>query len=103
MKKHGKVIPANLPSQMLKEYNYRCPICIASNKRRKLDSVLIPKFKKGEVVYFDTSGPWSTKSVKGNRYYTVFVDSDGEKISIIPSKRKHTPIVLLKFVARIGG
>jgi hypothetical protein len=110
LKKHGKAIAANLPSQMLKEYNYSCPICLASNKRRKtlpgsikIDPALIPKFKKWEVVYFDTSGPWSTKSVRGNRYYTVFVDSDGEKIPIIHSKRKHAPIVLLKFVARIGG
>ena len=47
------------------------------------------------VVYFDTSGPWSTKSVRDNRYYTVFVDSDGEKIAILHSKRKHAPIVLL--------
>ena len=54
-------------------------------------------------MYFDTSGPWSTKSVRGNRYYTVYVDSDGEKIPILNSKRKYEPIVILKFVARIGG
>ncbi len=63
-KKPGKTITANLRSQMLKEYNYRCPICLTSNKWSKtlpgsikLDPVLIPKFKKWEVVYFDTSGP----------------------------------------------
>ena len=110
LKKHGKAIADNLPSQMLKEYDYSCPICLDSNKRRKtlpgsikIDPDLIPKFKKWEVVYFDTSGPWSTKSVRGNRYYTVFVDSDGGKIPILQTKRKHAPIVLLKFVARIGG
>ena len=65
--------------------------------------IFIPTFRKGGVVYFDTSRPWSTKSVRGNRYYTVYVDSDGEKIPIIHSKRKHAPIVLLKFVAHIGG
>lgn len=31
------------------------------------------------------------------------VDSDRGKISILHSKRKRAPIVLLKFVARIGG
>jgi uncharacterized protein (DUF2225 family) len=53
LKKHGKTIAANLPSQMLKEYNYICPICLTSNKRRKtltgsikINPDLIPKFKK---------------------------------------------------------
>ena len=41
--------------------------------------------------------------MRGNRYYTVFVDSDGEKIPILHAKCKHAPIVLLKFVAHIGG
>ncbi len=110
LKKHGKSITAKLPSQMLKEYNYSCPICLDLNKWRKtlpgsikIDPDLIPKLKKREVVYFDTSGPWSTKSVRGNRYYTVYVDSDGEKIPILNSKRKYEPIVLLKFVTHIGG
>ena len=53
LKKHGKAIAANFPSQMLKEYNYICPICLTSNKRRKtltgsikINPDLIPKFKK---------------------------------------------------------
>ncbi len=64
LKKHGKAIAANLPSQMLKEYNYIYPICLTSNTRSKtlsgsikIDPDLIPKFKRWEVVYFDTSGP----------------------------------------------
>ena len=80
----------------------------------QIDPVIcIPTFRKGGVVYFDTSRPWSTKNVRDNRYYTVYVDSDGEKIPIIHSKHKHAPIVLLKFVPiawcsplcvpRIGG
>jgi hypothetical protein len=38
------------------------------------------KLSKWEEVSFDTSGPWSTKSSRGNRYYTAFVDhKDGQK------------------------
>ena len=63
LKKHGKAIAVNLPSQMLKEYNYSCPICLASKKRRKILSgstqvdpaIFVPTFRKGGVVYFDTS------------------------------------------------
>ena len=35
LKKHNKATAAHLPSQMLREYEYICPICLASNKRRK--------------------------------------------------------------------
>jgi hypothetical protein len=61
------------------------------------------KLSKWEEVSFDTSGPWSTKSSRGNRYYTAFVDhKDGQKITIPHAKRKHAPIVFLNFVTRIG-
>ena len=67
----------------------------------KLESEI--KLSKWEEVSFDTSGPWSTKCSRGNRYYTAFVDrKDGQEIAIPHAKRKHAPIVFLKFVTRVG-
>ena len=82
LKKYGKAFTVNLPSQMLKEYNTAAmfvlfPIRDARflSGSTQIDPVIfIPTIRKGGVVYFDTSGPWSTKGVRGNRYYTVFVD-----------------------------
>ena len=79
-----------------------------SNKRRKTLSGSIKleserKLRKWEEVSFETSGPWSTKSSRDNRYYAAFVDhKDGLKITIPRTKRKHAPIVFLNFVTRIG-
>jgi hypothetical protein len=93
----------------LRQYEYIChPICLVSNKRRKTlsgSSKLESERKlcKWEEVSFETSGPWSTKSSRGNRYYAAFVDhKDGLKITIPRPKRKHVPIVFLNFVIRIG-
>jgi hypothetical protein len=88
LKKHNKATAAHLSSQMLREYEYICPICLVSNKRRKTlpGSIKLEserKLRKWEEVSFDTSGPWSTKSSHINRYYTVFVDhKDGQKLTI---------------------
>ena len=79
-----------------------------SNKRRKTlpGSIKLEserKLRKWEEVSFETTGPWSTKSSRDNRYYAAFVDhKDVQQITVPPAKKKHDPIVFLNFVTRIG-
>jgi len=56
-----------------------------------------------EKVYTDTSGPFKVKSIKGNYYYSVFVDEKSGRYLAIPYARKSEfPLVFLQFVAKIA-
>jgi len=56
-----------------------------------------------EKVYTDTSGPFRVESIKGNYYYSVFVDEKSGRYLIISYVRKSEfPLVFLQFVAKIA-
>ena len=65
-----------------------------SKKRRKTlpGSIKLEserKLRKWEEVSFETSGPWSTKSSRDNRYYAAFVDhKDGFKNNYTTYKKE---------------
>jgi len=56
-----------------------------------------------EKVYKDTSGPFRVKSIKGNYYYSVFVDEkSGRYFTISYARKSEFPLVFLRFVAKIA-
>ena len=56
-----------------------------------------------EKVYTDTSGPFRVKSIKGNYYYSVYVDEKSGRYLAIPYARKSEfSLVFLQFLAKIA-
>jgi len=56
-----------------------------------------------EKVYTDTSGSFRVKSIKGNYYYSVFVDDkSGHYLTISYARKSEFPLVCLQFVAKIA-
>ena len=89
---------AQLPTQMLREYEYIRPNCLASNKSRKtlpvLSEVRVPSIhlRKGRNCL---SILLARGQLKAHEKIAVFVDhKDGKKISIPHAKRKpwHAPM-----------
>jgi hypothetical protein len=106
-KRNGKLIASKLPSKFLRDYQKKCAICLATEKRRKSTPKANSNFTEDlvpwEETYADSSGKFRTKSKRGNYYFTVFVDAKtGDKIVICHAKRKHFPVVYFTFINRIG-
>ena len=106
-KKHGKVIASQLPPKFLRHFKRSCKICLAMKKRRpRRPKALSPQDKASlapwEMVQADSSGRFKVVSKLGNRYYTAFTCMlTGVRVVIPHAKRKHFPLVYLKFAQRI--
>ena len=76
LKKYGKAFAVNVPSQLLKEYNAAAMFVLFPIRDARFlpgstqidPTAFIPTFRKGGVVYLDTTGPWSTRSVRVNTH-----------------------------------
>ena len=106
-KKHGKLIASQLPPKFLRAYKRPCRICLAMKKRKpRRPKALSPTDKAllspWEIVQADSSGKFKVLSKLGNRYYTAFTCTfTGVRVVIPHAKRKHFPLVYLKFAQRI--
>lgn len=106
-KRTGKVIASRLPPKFLREYRDECPICLAMKKKRKplpkVSNHSLSHLAPWEEIQVDSSGKFRVESKQGNRYFTNFVCAKtGDKIVIAHAKKKHFPLVYMKFVRRIG-
>ena len=76
LKKYVKAFAVDVSSHLLKEYNASVMFVLFPIRDARflpgstqLDpTAFIPTFRKGEVVYLDTTGPWSTRNVRGNTH-----------------------------------
>ena len=106
-KRDGMVISSQLPPKFTRPLHRNCKICLAMKKRRRRrPKAISPEAKKGltpwEMVQADTSGKFKVTSKLGNRYYSAFTCvATGVRVAIPHAKRKHFPLVYLKFVQRV--
>jgi len=102
---HSSLIPT---STKIKYLVKDCPVWLAMKYRKP--STLISKtvvykemYEVWEKVYTDTSGSFWVKSIKGNYYYSVFVDEkSGRYIAISYARKSEFPWVFLQFVSKIA-
>ena len=100
-------IASQLPPKFLRHFKRSCKICLAMKKRRpRRPKALSPQDKASlapwEMVQADSSGRFKVVSKLGNRYYTAFTCMlTGVRVVIPHAKRKHFPLVYLKFAQRI--
>ena len=110
LKRNGMVISSLIPSS-LRGASFKvkdCPICLAMKhkippKPRSLPSAEKEQFGLWEKTAVDSSGKFKVASSRGNRYFSVFVDSrSGRKRFYAHRRKSHFPLAFMQFVADIG-
>lgn len=82
----------------------KCVSCIEGKMhRRSFASSSNRKTRCGELVHFDTVGPFETKSVGGCSYLIVFVDDYSGMIFVYPMKQKSEAVTSTKWMTTIAN